>query len=415
MTKKTKKMYLFLFITIQLLSGLNSAFADDQVYRFYRSLSTQGPSSGRLHNYQGYSYSTSTGSISSSTPAPEASVPHAPTHEDFIKGIKLLDNTYNLQTMRHSHKLRKLLFSNPSVINHLSRSSETITFHDDHPVLDEYELKIYELLENYLPYRGNSGTRKFYDSITDKAIMGKYKVKTLDHNMYIHSPCNFVEVLTVILHAIQPSEQPGAVKFPETHCCAFLFFPIEQTTENSTTKEKGKHAYTIMVIFDNLKKQPLAIIILDSGKLNKQNFDMINERCLGKAIDASHDLQTTKENKNCALYTINFLQDVQKLLKNETVYDYVYKNATLFTTENEAEKTQAIKNLQFVFKNLLSYQMPCYYDQSGKKKSDKQIKEFHLRQRWDIGSEFIKDPSLLEATGIFTQGTKASRSEDYKE
>lgn len=115
-------------------------------------------------------------------------------------------------------------------------------------------------------------------------------------------------------------------------------------------------------------------------------------------VNASHNLQIGLGDKNCSLYSINFLEGIQKLLLSEG--PGVYKLAKQLDEGNSSEKQQATQKLEEIFQNKLKKYLPCYYDTNLERKTSEQIKEFHIHQRWDIGSDFIKSLDLLKKARI---------------
>ncbi len=101
--------------------------------------------------------------------------------------------------------------------------------------------------------------------------------------------------------------------------------------------------------------------------------------------------------KNCALYSLNFLDGIGKLLEDPE--QHIYTLAQQIDTGSEEVKTEASNALIQIFKEDLKKYLPQYYDDTGNLKSAEAIKEYHLKQRWDMGSRFIKtlDKTPLEA------------------
>jgi len=100
-------------------------------------------------------------------------------------------------------------------------------------------------------------------------------------------------------------------------------------------------------------------------------------------IDASHDLQLNEEDKNCSLYSFNFLQGIVKIIEDKDLSDTIYDLAEKIDAGVDQEN--ATKEITAIFTENLKAHLP-YYDSEGKPKSYAEIKQHHLHQRWDIGS-----------------------------
>ena len=101
-------------------------------------------------------------------------------------------------------------------------------------------------------------------------------------------------------------------------------------------------------------------------------------------IDASHHLQIEKDDKNCALYGISFIQGIGEMLKQPTIAGSVFELARSVKS-NPSATAQLVR----IFQEDLKAYLPCYYDASGSKKSQKEIEDFHLHQRWELGRRSI--------------------------
>lgn len=108
-------------------------------------------------------------------------------------------------------------------------------------------------------------------------------------------------------------------------------------------------------------------------------------------INSCHDLQV-KGDYNCGLYTFNFLQAIVELLRDQEKAERVYQLALQLNDSDIPEKrNEAKKELAWVFKEELKDYLPFYYDQNGLKKNEKELREYHLRQRWDLDGQLIRD------------------------
>jgi hypothetical protein len=103
-------------------------------------------------------------------------------------------------------------------------------------------------------------------------------------------------------------------------------------------------------------------------------------------VDASHNLQIKEGDKNCSLYSFNFIQGIADMLEDELIADKVYQLAEQIDSGTESEKEAARLALITIFREDLKHYIPAYYDANGHQKLSDQIKEHHLYQRWDLGS-----------------------------
>lgn len=108
-------------------------------------------------------------------------------------------------------------------------------------------------------------------------------------------------------------------------------------------------------------------------------------------IDASHHLQLEEEDNNCLIYTYNFLQGIVNILENQEMADKIYELAEKIDSRNDAELSK--ETLATIFSENLKYYLPCYYN-NGQQKSYDEIKQHHLHQRWDLGSQSMNIDTL---------------------
>jgi hypothetical protein len=109
-------------------------------------------------------------------------------------------------------------------------------------------------------------------------------------------------------------------------------------------------------------------------------------------IDATHPIQVQSDDMNCALYSLNFLNAIAQLTKTQgqTIYGLAMK----VNQGSNGQKQQASQALSRIFREDLKKFLPQYYDSYGRLKSKQSIKDFHLRQRWDMASDVIKSTVL---------------------
>lgn len=100
-------------------------------------------------------------------------------------------------------------------------------------------------------------------------------------------------------------------------------------------------------------------------------------------IDASHNLQITKEDNNCTLYELNFLNASVDLLSDPKNATRIYALAQKINPNNK----DASIELQQIFQNELKRYLPRYYDNQLNTRTSNEIKKYHLEQRWDLESK----------------------------
>ena len=94
-------------------------------------------------------------------------------------------------------------------------------------------------------------------------------------------------------------------------------------------------------------------------------------------IDVSHELQ--KDNNDCTLYCFNFIKAILSMLENPDMAQHILKLSTdLMQIQSKVELTN-------IFRNHLKVFLSQYYDQTGKSKSENDLENYHLRQRWELG------------------------------
>jgi hypothetical protein len=99
-------------------------------------------------------------------------------------------------------------------------------------------------------------------------------------------------------------------------------------------------------------------------------------------INASHNLDLEEYDPDAGLYSLNFRRAIGSMLKDKTIADNIYQLAK----KVDQGEARAQEELAHIFREDLKVYLPCYYE-NGQTKSPEAIKDFHLRQRWNIGSE----------------------------
>lgn len=105
-------------------------------------------------------------------------------------------------------------------------------------------------------------------------------------------------------------------------------------------------------------------------------------------MEASHDLQIAKDDYNCVLYSLNFIEAMVKFLKQPDVADKIYSLAMCINQKNNQSEKAEIELVKLFKENLKTY-LPNYYDKENSKKTLKTIQDHHLKQRWTLGCESL--------------------------
>jgi hypothetical protein len=155
---------------------------------------------------------------------------------------------------------------------------------------------------------------------------------------------------------------------------------IKDPTFSSRPEGEEKVLYDAL---DYTKKIDVIHSIFDED--GKRTYQLEGTRPVS-LVDASHDLQIEKGDKNCSLYGYNFLQGIADMLEDKEIADKVYMLAEQIDAGNEKEKGEAEKALAVIFREDLKRYLSCYYEADGQRKGFEEVKLFHLLQRWDLGS-----------------------------
>lgn len=339
-------------------------------------------------------------------------------------------NSVEQQQLKNAHallrmeELRKEFFSNPIIHSYLARRADTIRFLRNKPdagYLTPLELEIYELSSDLFLFREDATNDYFYYSGAqgNGFLFGTKFFETLKKS-YNNSTLCVTSSMNVDAIRLHLNKISFFVKNPtpdQEKCPLFLLTP----------NWNDNHATIMVHIFDPESGQVLSSIFINSW-LSKQYSDfitkqfnseqyphfldsseeneakkttaqIISQRCI-PFIDASHDIQAAQDDGNCSLYGYNFLDAIAKMLNDKEIAEKIVKLAKLVSEKNvEAEYA-----LQRIFTEDLKNYLPCYYV-DGQKKSFADLKEFHLAQRWNLGSDLLSQryPARMTSEEIVTE------------
>ena len=331
------------------------------------------------------------------------------TREAFIQVIKDFEQTHSssLKTIledQSNTRARDYFLTHPVIQAYLSRS--TIQFVDTHPLLqdsskkeeyditDHYELEVYRALPGIFPYRN-------VEHITQPTFYTQYT--TFNDSLFKEYYQGTTDIIV----------GEGADVYSVAEKMNRLFSRPRHTTPDSArfflnpTTIMNNHGYVTLNIVDPAIPCILATLVLNAEQLKDffkevkyrtdLNFEpnkyFKSESWDGSKwvlIDASHDLQTDADDNNCALYTANFIQAIVEFLKKPEIANRVYSLAHSLESDPNAKK-ELIKMFQV---DLRAY-LPCYYDvKTGAQKPKQDLINFHLQQRWKLGTALLPAPSV---------------------
>jgi hypothetical protein len=197
--------------------------------------------------------------------------------------------------------------------------------------------------------------------------------------------------VTEIYEKIKKELGGKSIKIDSAKKTAFLLdesYAWYHDNENCKRISKAEESHTVDVIHNLVDD-------IDDG-IDYRVFD----RRQVTIINASNVLQTARDDKSCALYTFNTLQAVVKLLEKKENSEKVYRHALNIAHGKESKKQVSQKAMQTIFREDIKPLLPCYFNNNGKPKSESELKEFHLKQRWQLGSLAASNEDYLRYKGF---------------
>ncbi len=171
-------------------------------------------------------------------------------------------------------------------------------------------------------------------------------------------------------------------------------FGVDIEQENSSERRiwKTTDENTILILdnefkmfdpeLDNFERE--ADVVYDAARDEEGKIFLRGLKQNIPFIDASHHLQTTAGDRSCTLYGLNFIQALTTFLENTANADHMYELAKKIKNDPEASKS-----LTRIIQEDLKPYLPEYYTKTGEARDPKDISDFHIKQRWDIGGQTI--------------------------
>ena len=115
-------------------------------------------------------------------------------------------------------------------------------------------------------------------------------------------------------------------------------------------------------------------------------------------IDASHHLQIADGDHNCSLYAHNFCKAVGDMVSDSSIAAEIFEATEAFAAKVVANENYSDQELTLsaIFKNHLKAFLPQYYNTDGTPRSPEQLKDYHMRMRWNVSAQRIFDFSGIE-------------------
>jgi hypothetical protein len=431
--------------------------------------------------------------------------------DKFIRKIKKFEKKYDKKLKdllnENAPDLMREFLENPVIHGYLTRHADKVTFSQYHPLLtdtdkeeeyektDHYEIEIYKLLPNVIPYRNELiMTPKFYTDGTKndcKEVVDQYlqKLSYGSDNIKIDSPMDIPDIIECTKRyslewylphiknfIIFPSWTDILPLSPNGHFSTILgiyepkshrhLISLWMNTWPSKYKNVIESKFSIILTgeillskqatkFSNVKNYLNKLFCTDIDELlqsgteavvlkndvekivcivNYQNISFYDDckiiedknidiiyritpeeddiemfymdKSQKSVIDISLKLQEAKNDNNCVLYGIDFIQALIQMLKRTDIADKVCQLA-LDINQKSINSQQSEKDLVKIFRRGIKAYLPDYYhNESSEKKSAEDIRKYHLRFRWNLGNELFKQVYQLNNKKIITEWLK---------
>lgn len=338
------------------------------------------------------------------------------------------ENKYSTNDSRKDPIKLLIAKNRHQLLPHLTRAFESvkIDLNDQLVTIDEerFFYNIMEQLGSIVPYRGepnlhidpNTTTQpikiaNYYQSPTPSEMFDDYAISLDTPNCQVISPRDIYQIRIALLrYELNHTEIDGKnIKSP------ILFTP----------HYKDGHAFCMMHIIDINNRRVLASIFMNTSQdsnycdMLTTRFNMLNffyvpmsledykarEEELKKkysnsilhispsllcnwivpTVDASFELQIEKDDMNCSLYTYDIINAYVKLF---TERDFLLNE--LVELARNIDKDGIKEQLLSILTSSVKQYLNQYYDSTGTRKSMREIKQYHMKLRWDLSSNWLK-------------------------
>ena len=333
------------------------------------------------------------------------------------------------------------LFQNDLIVSYLARSSANVKLNDTTPILESaYEknlyLNFYESIKDltfkqtvplYLPVRVspsvnennakeilsdeliNSPLKGFYDqginTFNTKFVLDKLHLMSKGTGVYVVThpsiTSDIYRVASFIYHLkYHATENPFANFGSDRNNLAERALLLEQNQQHKvnfviSANFKDNHATVIFTILDDNQK-PILSSLMNSWINNddsyhsysQHRFDMTTTRSFDAHypkipfLETSYNLQTSSEDKNCVLYSLNNIEAMINLFEDQEMLDVLVMLAQF----------ELYDAFQTVFLEGIERNSPQYFNCDAEciGKTPEELAHYHVREKWDIGSRFIQ-------------------------
>jgi hypothetical protein len=291
------------------------------------------------------------------------------------------------------------LLKNPVVIDHLCRpfSEVQLDAKGDLILYSKCERELYEKKYLFIPFRMSDGLRKFegfslHGTVPEVASKLTERILPLASSGIKIGELNDVYQVRFSINELVHTKQPwNFILFPhskDAHACFMLAMAKPESHEPLVTfmvnSWDSKEYHDFIEYRFNMKNyyQNYVHPLFCAEQIHyscKDGYDNITI----PFVDASFDIQIEDNDKNCSLYSIEFIKAAVAFLQS--------KQSNLFVALCNAEKFDtAAKVLNRGMKSYL-----WYYQESDDGlyalKNQKKIRQYHIEQRWNIGCDAIKE------------------------
>ena len=242
-----------------------------------------------------------------------------------------------------------------------------------------------------------SPTYDYYSYLKARFLSTAYYGDSMDHHLISQ------EKLSQQVAALFSIDTDDLSAYPQS-----TILDTTNTTSNSHTTRSIcliEHDYGTSILRSEMLERAIKMVDVDkiyvlsknkSASIPK-NIVRVIYKPTERFIDASHQLQITDNDQNCALYAFTFLKTIIAFLKQPKNAEEVFQLAQAVNCQDATAEDR----LQQIFREeLKSYLLEYYHAETGQKKSVQEITQTHLELRWNIGATSLamfrpKTPELV--------------------